>query len=449
MIIPMRRIMLGVSLLLFTGLAFPQDVAKKLDTLLNAYTSQYKFNGVVLVARGEKVLLEKGYGYKDYAKRKLNDPKGVFQVGSITKQFTATVILHLQEEGKLSVQDKLNKYLPDFPSGSKITIENLLTHTSGIYNYTDDNKFINNESLQHVELSKMISMMKSKPLLFTPGSKFSYSNSNYILLGYIIQKITGKPYEHVVRELIFTPLQMTHSGFDFKNLKDTNRVVGYLAIDKSLQLVAPIVDSSASFSAGAIYSTAEDLYKWDRSLYTEKVVSKSSLQSAFTPKLNKYGYGWFIDSINGKQTIAHNGGIFGFTADFLRIPADDICIIVLCNKSGNLSPITRGLASILYGLPYEIPAEKQSVVLPEDVLNQYVGEYWVSNDLKMNVTLESGQLKGQLTGQPKVDLFAQRKDLFFIKVVDAQLEFMRDSTGKVQKVVLYQGGAMIEAPKMR
>jgi len=176
MIVPMKRIMLGFSLLLLAGLAFPQDVAKKLDTLLNAYTSQYKFNGVVLVARGEKILLEKGYGYKDYAKRKLNDPKGVFQVGSITKQFTATVILHLQEEGKLSVQDKLSKYLPDFPSGSKITIENLLTHTSGIYNYTDDNKFINNESLQHVELSKMISMMKSKPLLFTPGSKFSYSN---------------------------------------------------------------------------------------------------------------------------------------------------------------------------------------------------------------------------------------------------------------------------------
>jgi hypothetical protein len=165
--------------------------------------------------------------------------------------------------------------------------------------------------------------------------------------------------------------------------------------------------------------------------------------------LNKFGYGWFIDTLNGKKVIGHNGGIFGFTADFLRIPEDNTCIIILCNKNGNLDPITKSLVNILYGLPYELPQEKKSVDLPEDVLKEYVGEYWVSNDLHLNITLENGQLKGLLTGQPKVDLFAQRKDLFFLKVVDAQLEFMRDSSGKVEKVVLYQGGAIIQAPKVK
>jgi CubicO group peptidase (beta-lactamase class C family) len=226
-------------------------------------------------------------------------------------------------------------------------------------------------------------------------------------------------------------------------------VVGYLAFEKSLQLLAPVVDSSASFAAGAMYSTLDDLYKWDRGLYGSKVVSQSSLQKAFTPKLNKYGYGWFIDTVKGKRILTHNGGIFGFTADFLRIPADDICIILLCNEGENLSPITKGLRNILYDLPYDLPVERKSIELPEEELREYVGEYWVSESVKVNITLESGQLKGQLTGQPKVELFAQRKDLFFIKVVDAQLEFKRDSTGKVQKVTLYQGGAMIQAPKVK
>jgi CubicO group peptidase (beta-lactamase class C family) len=420
-----------------------------LDTLVSAYTNQYRFNGVVFVAKGDKVLLEKGYGYKDYASKKLNDANGVYQLGSVTKQFTSTVILKLQEQGKLSVLDKLSKYVPDFPSGNSITIDQMLSHTSGIFNYTNDNRFLNNESLQHVEWSRLISLIESKPLSFVPGTKFEYSNSNYVILGHIIEQVTGKKYEEVVREIIFTPLQMTHSGFDFKYLKDTNKVVGYLSLNKTLQLVAPLVDSSASFAAGAMYSTVEDMYKWDRSLYTTKILSDASWQAAFKPHLNKYAYGWVIDTLNGKKTIGHNGGIFGFSSDFLRIPSDDICIIVLCNEGANLDPITKGLAKILYGLPYEIPQEKKSIELPEDVLKEYVGEYWVSNDVHIEVTLENGHLKGQMTNQVKVDLFAQRKDLFFLKVVDAQLEFMRDASGKVNKVVLYQGGGMIEAPKVK
>ena len=154
--IDMKRNILILFLIFSLTQVFSQDVIPKLDTLVSAYTKLYKFNGVVFVARNGKVLLQKGYGYKDFANKKWNDPKGVFQLGSITKQFTSTVILQLQEQGKLGVQDKLSKYLPDFPNGNKITIENLLTHTSGIYNYTNDNKFLNNESLKHVDMSRII-----------------------------------------------------------------------------------------------------------------------------------------------------------------------------------------------------------------------------------------------------------------------------------------------------
>jgi CubicO group peptidase (beta-lactamase class C family) len=438
-----------ILFLVNVGTSNSQDLARKMDTLLNAYANQFKFSGVAFVTKEGKVLLQKGYGYKNFAKKIPNDPGGVFQIGSVTKQFTAAVILRLQEQGKLNVQDKLRKYISDFPGSDRITVEHLLTHTSGIYNYTNDNRFMNNESLKHVELDRMISMMKEKPLEFTPGSKFSYSNSNYILLGYIIQRVSGKPYEQMVRELIFTPLQMNQSGFDFKNLKDTDKVVGYLVIENTLQLLAPIVDSSASFAAGAIYSSAGDLYKWHMALYTDKVLSKASIEKAFTPKLNKYGYGWMIDSIKGKRIIRHNGGIFGFTSDMVRIPADDVCIILLCNEAAELSSLSRALTNIMYGLPYSVPEEKKSVQLPEDVLKTYVGEYWVSEDYKVNITLENGQLKAQVTGQPKVDLYAQKTDLFFVKIVDAQVEFKKDSTGKVQKLIFYQGGAMVEAVKVK
>jgi len=147
--------------------------------------------------------------------------------------------------------------------------------------------------------------------------------------------------------------------------------------------------------------------------------------------------------------ITHNGGIFGFTADMLRIPADDVCVILLCNKSTTLTPITRNLLNIIYGIPFEAPPEKKSIILPEDVLNQYVGEYIVSDDIKIEVTLEDGKLKGQLTGQPKVELFAQRRDLFFVKIVDAQMEFVRGASGKVEKLIMYNGGAMVEAIKIK
>ena len=445
----LRHFLQIVILLLLNATVTAQDLPGKMDTMLNAYARQFKFSGVAFVAKGGQVLLQKGYGYKNFAKKIPNDPMGIFQIGSVTKQFTATVILKLQEQGKLSVQDKLSKYITDFAGSDRITIEHLLRHTSGIYNYTNDNRFMNNESLKHVELERMISMMKEKPLEFQPGSKFSYSNSNYILLGYIIQKVSGKPYEQMVREVIFTPLAMSQSGFDFKNLKDTNRVTGYLAIENNLQLVAPIVDSSASFAAGAMYSSASDLYKWHNALYTDKVVSKASLEKAFTPKLGKYGYGWIIDSVAGKRIITHGGGIFGFTANILRIPADDVCIILLCNEGADLSAISKGLVNIIYGLPYDVPQEKKSVQLPDDVLKTYVGEYWVSEDYKVFITLENGQLKAQVTGQPKVDLFAEKTDLFFVKIVDAKVEFKKDSTGKVQKLVFYQGGAIIEAVRVK
>lgn len=304
-----------------------QTIQEKLEALLTARADEGKFNGSILVAQKGIILLEKGYGKKDVAAGTFDDANTIYQVGSVTKQFTAAVVLYLQEHKKLSVADKLSKYFPDFPQGDKITIENLLTHTSGIFNYTDS-ALLMKESSKPVTRDRMMTIFASKPLDFEPGTKWKYSNSAYSILGYIIEKVTGKPYEKVVHEVIFNPLGMTHSGFDFAHLQSPDKATGYYVLSKDMQKTASVVDSSLSYAAGAIYTTVGDLYKWDRAIHKNAVIGAASWQKAFTPYKQKYGYGWVIDSLFGKKIIAHGGGIDGFNSNITRIPEEDAVIII-------------------------------------------------------------------------------------------------------------------------
>ncbi|HYE54134.1 MAG TPA: serine hydrolase [Chitinophagaceae bacterium] len=444
----MRKLIIALIVLLHAQLVWPQSLTEKLDEYLAANTKQRKFNGAALVAKNGQVILHKGYGWRDAQKRIPHNENSIFQIGSVAKQFTAAAVLKLQEQGKLNVQDKLTKYIPDYPLGDKITIHHLLTHTSGIFNYTADARFMNVESARPVALEKLIGLFKNKPLDFEPGTQYRYSNSGYILLGYIIQQVSGKPYEQFLHELIFRPLGLQHTGFDFKNLKDANRSVGYMILTTDT-LRAAIVDSSVSYAAGSIYSTTGDLYKWHKALYTDKVLNKSSLEAAFTPFRQQYGYGWVIDSIDGKRIIEHNGGIFGFTSYLTRIPADDVCVILLSNASEDLEGIKNTILNILYNRPYEIPKERSAIQVPENVLQQYVGEYQLAPGFNIVITLENGQLKGQATGQPKFDMFAERQDFFFLKIVEAQVEFVKGADGKIEKLILHQAGMKQPGKKIK
>src|SRR6186997_2017452 len=254
----MKKILILVAALCMVHLNFAQE-ADKLDALINAYAKMYKFNGAALVAKNGVILLNKGYGYRDAENKVANNEQTIFQLGSVTKQFTSAVILKLQEEKKLSVSDKLSKYFPGYPKGDSITIEHLLTHTSGIYNYTNDGDFMTTEVTKPASREKMMALFTNKPLDFSPGTSWNYSNSGYSLLGYIIEAVTKKPYYQAVRKYIFTPLHMTHSGFDFTHLKKKEKATGYFSLQGKNATPAPIVDSTVAFSAGAIYSTVGDL----------------------------------------------------------------------------------------------------------------------------------------------------------------------------------------------
>ena len=430
--------------------ALAQDVTRTLDELLRTYEKQGKFNGSVLVAYKGKILLEKGYGWKNVADSLKNDEKTIYQIGSVTKQFTATLILQQQEARKLSVNDQLIKYFPSYPKGDSITIHHLLTHTSGIYNYTNDGRFMTESAIKPQTRDYMISLFEKKPLGFKPGSKFSYCNSGYMLLGFILEDVSKKKWEQLMHERILGPLGMTNSGFDFAALKNPNKATGYFVMDGKNNTPATIVDSSVSFSAGSLYSTVGDLYKWERAITSGKLLKPESWNAEFTPFKDKYAYGWAVDSLHGRKITRHGGGIFGFVSDLIRFPDDDLVIILLSNKpSGGLTGFTNNLAAVVFNRPFDWPTDRKEIFVSEEILQQYAGDYQLAPDFIVTITLENGKLKARATGQPQFQLFAERENYFFLKAVDAQVEFIKDSTGKVEKMILYQGGGRTEGKKIK
>ncbi|HEU0112030.1 MAG TPA: serine hydrolase domain-containing protein, partial [Flavisolibacter sp.] len=256
-----------------------QTPEQRMDELVSAYVNNQKFNGSVLVAQKGKVLYQKGWGFRNAEEKIPNDVNSIFQIGSVTKQFTAAIIMQLQQEHKLSVQDPLSKYFTGFVNGDKITIEHLLTHTSGIYNYTNDSVIMNNDVSKSYSQQQFIEIIRKYSPEFAPGTKWNYSNSGYQLLGYIIEKVEMKPYEQVVRQRIFQPLGMNNSGFDFEGLQVAQKTKGYFSLNKIMP--APVVDSTIAYAAGAIYSTVGDLYKWERAIFSDKILHPGSWNTVF------------------------------------------------------------------------------------------------------------------------------------------------------------------------
>lgn len=446
----MKKLIPLAAVLFIINVVVAQSEQNKLDTLLSAYAKLHRFNGAVLVAKNGTILLNKGYGYRNVADKVPNTEQSIFQLGSITKQFTTAVIQKLQEEKKLDVTDKISKYFPDFSKGDSITIEQLMTHTSGIFNYTNDGNFMKNEVTNPTNREKIMALFKDKPLDFSPGTGWNYSNSGYSMLGYIIEAVTKKPYEESVYRYIFRPAKMTHSGFDFTHVKSTEKTTGYFKIDDKTGAIAPIVDSSVSFSAGAIYSTTGDLYLWHQALQHNSILSAMQQEKAYTPVKNKYGYGWGIDSIDGKRKVGHGGGIHGFVTNISRVPEDDVCIVLLSNGSDvSLSEITNNIYAILYNKEYKLPAEKVVIKIPEAALKQYEGEYEIKPELHVIMTVKDGNLVAAPTGQKEDIVYAEKEDVFFVKDQDIQIEFTRDAGKAIDGFILHQRGGKIKCKKIK
>lgn len=419
-----------------------------LQRVVDAYSKAGKFNGTILVSKGGEVLYAGASGFRDAEKKIPHDRESIFQVGSLTKQFTAAIIMQLVGEQKLSLSDPLSKYFNGFRHGDKITIKHLLTHTSGIFNYTNDTTLMQSDVSGHYSKEQMLDLIRGYAPDFDPGARFNYSNSGYFILGYIVEKATGKSYEHNVRERILQPLEMNNSGFDFSRLKSPKKASGYFSLQPVI--AAPIVDSTIAYSAGALYSTVEDLYKWERAIHTDRILSAQAWQEVFTPFKNGYGFGWGIDSLHNKLITAHAGGIHGFSSYLIRFPSESVAVIAIDNASStSLSRLARTLAAAVLGEPFELPEAKPEVKVSPDVLKQYVGVYQLAPTFAITIRLDGRQLKLQATNQPEFDLFAESQNKFFLKVVEAKVEFLKGDDGSVNRMVLYQNGLEIPGKKVK
>jgi CubicO group peptidase (beta-lactamase class C family) len=435
------------------------------DKLIDALFTRVFTNGApgaaVLVAQNGAVLFKKGYALADVTHGAAFGPDTKSRIGSITKQFTASAILKLQEQGKLSVQDKLSKYFPDFPRGDEVTLHHLLTHTSGIRSYTDKPGFMDKVA-SPVGPEDLIKSFQNDAYDFDPGQKWHYDNSGYFLLGRIIERVSGLSYGEFLRKTFFEPLGMTNTGVHRTGLALEHEALGY-QFTGSAFTNALDWDMSWAGGAGALYSTVEDLFRWNEGVFGVKVLTEASLKAAWTPVKtednkdddsgNGYGYGWFIAHTRGAQEISHGGGLNGFSSIIMRLPRENFTVAILANALPGAPGAEPGQ---LAHLVTEIclgeklgprPTRQVNASVSTDAFDALVGRYDYGVGV-MTVTKEGRHLYAQLAGQPRVEIFPASDTEFFWKVVDAQVTFVKDNQGKVTKAVHHQSGQTINAPKL-
>lgn len=538
---------LVLSFFLITSLTPGQDLAPKFDGLIKEQYKPKEPGITALVYKNGRTIYRKAFGMANLELEVKMTPDHIFELGSITKQFTAVSILMLMEEGKLSLQDEITKFLSDYPTnGKKITVHHLLNHTSGIKSYTNMGDLL---SFARIDRSpvEIIDYFKDSPMDFNPGEKWSYNNSGYIILGHIIEEVSGQSYADFVQEHIFETLGMKNSYYGSKTRLILSRASGYQPSEDRFRN-ADFISMTLPYAAGSLMSNVDDMLKWHKGIHTNKLISESSKKLAFTNTLlndgepTNYGYGWQIDEIQEVPSIEHGGGIFGYVTHGIYVPKEDLYVILLTNRSGS-SPqeIAVKMAAIAMGKPYPdagegiglsnkalekwvgnyefesgvlrtitlkggnlfsqregsenlklIPVsenrfyfeggttfydfsmkdgmkeanfnarinketgvetdkkpatEKDAVSVDASKLEEYVGVYELSPEFKIIIDVKEGQIYGQATGQPQFEMFPEADDMFFLKVVAAQIVFSRNEEGVVTALTLNQGGQSLKGIK--
>jgi CubicO group peptidase (beta-lactamase class C family) len=415
-----------------------------LDAFMHSQVQNSHFSGTVLVARDNQVVFQHAYGFADLAKKLTNREDTKFAIASLSKQFTAVLIMRLQEAGKLLVTDSICRYLERCPADwSAIHISQLLSHTSGIPNFTDDSSFMAvRSSFQSRE--QILTRFRSKPLEFSPGATYRYSNSNYFLLGIIIETVTGLSFQENLSRYVLLPLNMTETGLESGNPPLGGHARGYRANSDGRIVDADFMDPSWAFGAGEIYSTVGDLKKWDDALYTESLLPSAVLRSMWMPVKENYGFGWEIPAVSkatlNRRLLTHSGHTDGFVSCMSRFPDQKVVIIVLANyeMAKNACSVASGLASVAFGEKNLVKPDPVEVHLDPSLEAKYAGKYHLDfYDEDVIVTLEDGHLFAAIGQIPKAELFAASEREFFFKVFDAQVDFSVASTGKITGFVAH------------
>lgn len=466
-----RRNILNVSLIAFVFTAaaaltgFDQEAGQaaakpqatlesRIDSVMAPVFKTGTPGAAVLVMKDGKPLLRKAYGTADLELGVAMTPEHVFRIGSMTKQFTAVAVLMLLEQGKLALDDPLTKFLPDYPvQGRTITVEHLLTHTSGIKSITDLKEF---QPLRRKDLpvAELIAVFKDKPFDFAPGEKWAYNNSGYVLLGAIIEKISGTSYEAFMQKNVFDPLGLKNTHYDSATRIIPRRISGYGPGPSNGFANANYLSMTLPYAAGSLVSTVDDLAAWNEALLAGKLIKRETLEKAWTAYKLKdgsssdYGYGWGIGSFEGQRKIAHGGGIDGFTSDGVLLPEERLIVIILTNST--LPARTPGLFTTkIIGAALGKPiVEPKELKIDPKAFDQYAGDYELQPGFVIKFFRQGDRYFTQATGQGAAEIFAESEIKFFLKVVDGSVEFIKDASGKVTGMVLNQGGRSMPAKRI-
>ncbi len=424
-----------------------EAVSHNLDEYMTALTDAGRFSGAVLVARGDTVLLSKGYGMANYEFSVPNTPQTVFPIGSNTKQFTAAAIMKLQEQGRLNITDPIVWYVPDAPQWEEIRIYQLLNHTSGI---PSEGGFLLTDPVDY-PLPELVSRFADLPLTFEPGKSYTYSNNGYITLSYIIERASGMSYDEYLQENIFEPLGMTGTGQD--NARDVfaNRASGYTTMD-GRPVHYDLQNIHNSYGAGSLHSTTEDLYAWERAFHTPGVI----LTAESIDTMTEYGYGIVGAVMCNRTVFGHGGRNFGFISYTLYYPDENVSIMFLSNYDRTpMGGLPRDLSAIVFGEPYSLPQklERKAVALNDTALAEYSGTYapvWEATWTFTVVPDGDRLFYTSVVPHETVELFFEGNDTFFVTPESADaFIFTRDDNGTIDGMVMYTlEGAYDEAVKV-
>lgn len=408
----------------------------KIDNYIKSWHDNSKFNGNLLISKGDSILYSNSFGLANRELGVNNTDSTKFLIGSITKTFTALAVLILEEEGKLRLSDKLSKYFPEFQSSDRITINHLLTHTSGISDYKILADWKEDSKSDSTTPQITVSKMSDQPLLFEPGKKFRYSNVGYILLGLIIEKTSETSFENFIKEKILDPLGLRNTGVIDNKTIVPNAANGYKTNPRET-FKAEYINYNQPFTSGNMYSTTNDLLKFTRSVVDGILISKEKTKEIFESG-EYYGYGWGIRNFDGIRAYGHYGGMNGFVSSVIYIPKEEYFICFLTNNDNTPKVrITADLIALLQGQDIPLAHKTPIRILSEKRRDQVVGSYKIKNKGVLHVFKEDHQLYLQENDQEKHELFAYDDYKFSFELLefDVMFEILEDDKTQLLKFV--------------
>lgn len=434
------RLLILLLFLSFNLQAQKKDQYKKLDEYFVQLDRHDRFMGNVLIMKGDKIVYQNEVGWHDQEKQQKLTPASQFRIGSITKTYTATLVLKLAEEGKLSLSDNLKKYFPQVKNAEKITLRQMLNHSSGMANYTNEKNF-GDYFTQPQSQADMLSYVEKLDSDFEPGSKHEYSNTNFLLLGYIIEKVTGQSYAQVLEQHILQPLKLKNTVYALGNKSLAKEAKSYIRAEGWEHMPAWNLDVAAA--AGAMRATTSDLARFGHGLFQGKVLKKSSLKE-MTKFEDGYGLGLLSAPFYTRTLLSHGGKIEGFNSLLAHDQDEDVTFVLLSNANNfEQNDIIIAVASAYYGKEFSIPdmKEKIGIDLSVKTLKQYEGNY--STDampLDIKIFIKNNQLYGQATGQGAFPLKAITETKFVFETAMIELEFVKTENG-FEEMKFRQSGA--------